>query len=361
MDVACMDDPKQDFVKAFPGTIKAFGPALSGYGYSPKYVPWLRENAHNYDAVIVHGLWQYPGFATWLALHKGPIPYVVFAHGMLDPWFKQTYPFRHFKKSVYWAIAEHRVLQDAQAVLFTSEEEAIAARQTFQPYEAKDIVIGLGASEPVGNANEQKEIFLRQFPGLRNQRIILFLGRLHEKKGCLPLLSSLAEILTDNPEKYADLHLVMAGAGQAVYEEQLKEYVARTPALANRLTWTGFISGDLKWGALHAADVLILPSHQENFAVVVTEALACSKPVLISDKVNIWQDILEDGAALVEPDDPAGTKRLLLRWLSLSETEQKDMQENAKRCFGQKFEIRLVYDRLISLLEEFVCSANKEV
>src|SRR5580704_15464110 len=75
MDVACMDDPKQDFVKSFPGTIKAFGPALSGYGYSPRYVPWLKENAHNYDAVIVHGLWQYSGFATWSALRKGPIPY----------------------------------------------------------------------------------------------------------------------------------------------------------------------------------------------------------------------------------------------------------------------------------------------
>jgi hypothetical protein len=135
MEVVCMDDPEQAFVKAFPGTIWALGPGLSGYGYASRYIPWLKENKHNYDAVIVHGLWQYPGFGTWSALHKDTTPYVVFAHGMLDPWFKEAYPFRHFKKSLYWGLAEHRVLQDARAVLFTSREEAVAASQTFQPYE----------------------------------------------------------------------------------------------------------------------------------------------------------------------------------------------------------------------------------
>ena len=74
------------------------------------------------------------------------------------------------------------------------------------------------------------------------------------------------------------------------------------------------LQGDAKWGAFYAAEVFALPSHQENFGVAVAEALACGTPVLISNKVNIWQEIAEDGVGLVEEDDLEGTTRLLERW-----------------------------------------------
>ncbi len=357
MAVACLDDPKQDFVKAFPGKIFAFGPAFSGYGYTPRYIPWLRANRHNYDAVVVHGLWQYPGFATWVALHKSEKPYVVFAHGMLDPWFKTAYPVKHVKKSIYWALAEHRVLKDAKAVLFTSEQEVESASGIFQPYNLKEFVVGLGASRPASTKESAQEAFFFKYPQLRSKTRILYLGRLHEKKGCLELLSAFSKVLSMHPES-DQLHLVMAGSGDPSYDEKLKQYVQGEPALADRITWCGFITDDLKWGALHSASALILPSHQENFAVVVAEALACGKAVLISNKVNIWHEIFEAGAGLVESDDLTGIERLLLRWLGLSAADKMKMQANAKRCFEEKFEIHLVYDRLNSLLKGFALHAS---
>ena len=84
------------------------------------------------------------------------------------------------------------------------------------------------------------------------------------------------------------------------------ESLAATLQIADRITWTGLIKGDLKFGAIRASEVLFLPSHQENFGIVVAEALACGVPVLISDKVNIWREVQSDGAGLVAPDNLAG-------------------------------------------------------
>ena len=88
-----------------------------------------------YDAVIVHGIWQYNSFGVWRALAGTATPYFVFPHGMLDPWFKRTYPLKHMKKLLYWPWGEYRVLRDAAAVLFTSEEERQLARESFSLYQ----------------------------------------------------------------------------------------------------------------------------------------------------------------------------------------------------------------------------------
>jgi hypothetical protein len=74
------------------------------------------------------------------------------------------------------------------------------------------------------------------------------------------------------------------------------------------------LSGAAKWGALYGCEAFVLPSHQENFGIAVVEALACGKPVLISDQVNIWREIVEDGAGLVEGDAEEGVEKLLRKF-----------------------------------------------
>ena len=86
--------------------------------------------------------------------------------------------------------------------------------------------------------------------------------------------------------------------------------------MADRITWTGMLAGEAKWSAIQAADVFALPSHQENFGIAVVEALALGVPVLISDKVNIWREIVNDGAGFAESDTLAGTVQSLSRWLA---------------------------------------------
>jgi glycosyltransferase involved in cell wall biosynthesis len=110
------------------------------------------------------------------------------------------------------------------------------------------------------------------------------------------------------------------------------------------------LSGDEKWGAYRSAEVFILPSHQENFGIAVVEAMGVGCPVLISDKVNIWREILGDGGGLVQPDTLAGTVALLRQWLDLSVEKQQEMRIKAQNCFTQRYEIHQAAEGLLKLL-----------
>ncbi len=148
IEVATCDAPGDAYLAAFPFPVHAFGPVNSRYSYSAQLAPWLVANANRFDAVIVHGLWQYHGFAAWKALRQSDVPYYVYVHGMLDPWFKQAYPLKHLKKWLYWPWAEYRVLRDARAVIYTTEEERARARQSFWLYRANEQIVPFGTTVP---------------------------------------------------------------------------------------------------------------------------------------------------------------------------------------------------------------------
>lgn len=348
VELLCLDSPSDPWLSDCAIPIHAVGPSSRGYGYTPKLTPWLHKHRLNYDAIIINGLWQFGGFGTWRVLHGSKQPYFVFPHGMLDPWFKKRYPFKHLKKWLYWPWAEYRVLRDAAAVLFTCEEERVQARQSFWLYDCNEVVVNFGTAAPVGNPSSQRSHFLDRFPELRERRLLLFLGRIHEKKGCLELIAAFQRVLSKQPIN--DLHLVMAGPADSDYAQEVK-LAAERLGLSERITWTGMLSGDLKWGAFHAAEAFVLPSYQENFGIAVAEALACSLPVLISNKVNIHREIGEDAAGLVEDPGPSGTTRLLQRWLELDAGARQSMRSAARRCFEGRFEIEHATTSLIHVLE----------
>ena len=111
-EVVTLDPPGAPFLEQFPFPIHALGPIHSVYGYTPKLLPWLMQNGDRFDGVVVNGLWQYCGFAAWRAF-AGKKPYVVFTHGMLDPYFKRQFPRKHIKKWMYWLVAEYWILRSA--------------------------------------------------------------------------------------------------------------------------------------------------------------------------------------------------------------------------------------------------------
>ena len=338
VEIASLDAPG---AHEFPATVHALGPVRGSYGYSASYVPWLKENRARFDAVVVHGIWQYPSFGVWRALHGTPTPYFIFPHGMLDPWFKRTYPLKHLKKLLYWPWGEYRVLRDAAAVLFTSEEERRLARESFALYRAQEVVVNYGTAAPQVDWAAAQEEFLGKFPVLRGQKFFLFLGRLHEKKGGDLLLKAFASL----GEKRGQL--VIAGpCADDDYLKHLRELARDLPVV-----FTGMLSGNLKWGALRTADVFVLPSHQENFGIAIAEALACGTPVLISQKVNIWREVVNDGGGYAENDDLAGTKRLLERWLEVTPELRAEMSARAQTSFAQRFEINQAVDSFLEVLQ----------
>jgi glycosyltransferase involved in cell wall biosynthesis len=335
VDVISADSPSAPWLSDLPGLPCALGPGLGKFGYSHRFRRWLQRHATDYDAVIVHGIWQYPSRAVHLECRRAGVPYFVFVHGALDPWFKGRYPTKHAKKSLYWRLYEYRSLRDARAVLFASEEERYLARRSFTPYQVTEAIVGVGIVEPPGDAAPQLEAFLSMHPHLRDKRILLCLGRLHPKKGCDLVIEAFARVCCHDP----NLHLVLAGQDEAGTKADLQA-LAESLAVGKRITWTGMLNGDLKWGAYRSADAFVLTSHTENFGIVIAEALASGLPVLISDKVNIWREIEQSGAGLVEPDTRAGATSLLRRWLDLSETDRARMRRHARTCFLDNFEAR---------------------
>src|SRR6516225_3940360 len=148
VEIASLEPEETATRHGLPVPVNALGNSVGRFGYSPRLVGWLRRNAGRFDAVILHGLWNYASWGSWRALRNLPMPYFVFAHGMLDPWFRDSYPVKHMAKQLYWWFAEGRVLRDARSVLFTCEEERVRARGQFWGPGYRERVVLLGTSEP---------------------------------------------------------------------------------------------------------------------------------------------------------------------------------------------------------------------
>jgi glycosyltransferase involved in cell wall biosynthesis len=334
-DVVTLDPPDAPYLKDFPIDVRSAGKAYGGnYGYCPELIPWLQENHHKYDCVIVNGLWQFHSYACWAALHKTNTPYVVFTHGMLDPWFKRRYPLKHLKKWLYWPWAEYRVLRDAKLVFFTSEEERALAAKSFWLYRVNPVVVGYGTRVPASDLDALRHDFFDRYPNLRGKRLAIFVGRIHPKKGCDLLIEAFHRTLARDP----DWHLLIVGPDQVGWQPEL-EHLSDTLGIRDRITWPGMLREERKWSALAASEVFVLPSHQENFGIVVAEALACGLPVLISNKVNIWREIESGGGGFVEEDTLNDTIKLLRAWGRLGEAERAAMKMNARQCFEHHFDV----------------------
>jgi glycosyltransferase involved in cell wall biosynthesis len=327
---------------------------ISRYAYSPRLVPWLRQNAGDYDAIIVNGLWNYASLGAWRALRRGANPYFVFTHGMLDPWFNRAFPVKTLFKRLYWLLFEHRVLRDARGVLFTAEEERRLAQQSFKPYVARDYVVGYGARRPEGDAAAQKADFFARAPELKGRNFILFLSRIHEKKGVDLLIRAFAPITNEFP----DVDLVIAGPDQSGLKAGLAARADRL-GVGGRIHWPGMLSGDAKWGAFRAADFFALPSHQENFGIVVAEALSLGTPVLITDKVNIWREVEAGAAGVVVNDDVAGVERGLRQMCALSPPEREAMSQAARKTFDARFDLDANAMDLLALLRRLCAEKSR--
>ncbi|WP_461051688.1 glycosyltransferase [Spirosoma arcticum] len=368
-EVVSLDPPDAPFLANDPFHVHALGPRKGQWGYNPGLVSWLVENASQYTVILLHGLWLYPGYAAYKAIRmckrkqpNGTHPrFFVMPHGMLDPWFQRASgrKTKALRNWVYWKLIERKVVAEADGLLFTCEAELQLAREPFRPYQPKsEQVVGLGVDEPPAYLPAMREAFLERCPELANTPYFLFLSRIHEKKGVDLLIRSYSKLA----QKYSVAEsgayskkgsevsvlsrrmnmpkLVIAGPGlDTPYGQEMQQLASRLQDGTTSIFFPGMLTDNAKWGAFYGCEAFVLPSHQENFGIAVVEALACEKPVLISDQVNIWQEIETAGAGLVAADSLEGTEQLLDDWMNLSDDEKQTIRQQTLKLYRQYYAV----------------------
>lgn len=356
-EVVCLDDPKAEFIGIDDFPVHALGPGAGPWHYTPKLKAWLLDNVHRFDVVVINGLWLYSSYAGWSVIRtlkrlkannpniKINIPSMfIMPHGMLDPYFQRA-PDRKLKAIrnwFYWKLVEARVVNDADGLLFTCEVEMELAGQAFSPYRPKKkINVGYGIIKPPRATAAMLNALAEKCPELKGQNFILFISRIHEKKGVDLLIAAYSTVLEQAEMQGREIpKLVIAGPGlNTAYGKKMLFQASATTALRKAILFPGMLTGNAKWGALHNCEAFILPSHQENFGIAVVEALACAKPVLISNQVNIWMEILNGGGGLVGDDSLTGTTQILQQWIATPAGEKEKMGQNARNVFRNNFDV----------------------
>ena len=255
----------------------------------------IDEALKHADLVHLHTLWNPLNTIARNACQRHGLKYVLMPHGMLDPYSLRQ---KRWRKKIYLAAVERRNIQEASRLIFTTNQEQESARKRL-PWLRPGEVIALGADCPPALSREACiETFASRFPQALNRRCLLFLGRIHQKKGLERLLTILPQV----SQKHPDTLLVIAGSGEPGYVESIKSLV-HTQGLERQVLFTGMLTGYAKYGALALAEAFLLPSKQENFAIAMAEAMHMAVPIIISNKVNSWPLVREANAGFVVEEE----------------------------------------------------------
>lgn len=362
-NVLSLDDAKAEFV--IKDNIIGLGATNNKWAYSAALMPWLLDNLSKYDVVLIHGLWLYHSYAVMKVIKilkkkskvsSVHIPKVyVMPHGMLDPYFQKAKDrqLKALRNIIYWYLIEKHVINNANGILFTCEEEMKLAATTFSNYKPKATEnIGYGIVSPPPFSSNQASAFSKLCPALNGRPYFLFLSRIHIKKGIDILIEAYKYCYMYFKKFKVEIPaLVIVGPGlDTDYGKQIFGMVNTDEMLHRSVYFTGMLQGNEKWGAIYGCELFVLPSHQENFGIAIVEAMACSKPVIITNKVNIWREIHNDNAGIVVNDDLASMIKALILWQEKSEAAKLTMATNAFSSYKVNFTAEATSKKFVSIL-----------
>jgi glycosyltransferase involved in cell wall biosynthesis len=261
----------------------------------PRRLGWLSPSAlqaaypiiDRADVLHLHGPWTIGNHQLASLARRTNTPYIVSTHGMLDDWAMAQ---KRFKKRAFYLLFGRRFLRRAARIHCTAEEEQ---RQSSRWLGDAPVVVApyLVDLKPFHDLPQRTQPL--QTPG--RKPILLFLSRLHHKKGLEVLIDAVAELR----RRGVQVQLLIAGRGEARYEQQLRDRVARS-GLSGCATFLGMVTGSHKLSLIQSADLMVLPTSQENFGLALIEASACGTAVVTTRGVDIWQELQSAGAAIAE-------------------------------------------------------------
>ena len=293
---------------------------------------WLRDGAlrqtffdllHDRDGLHIHGLWEQSTLIGVRAARARRLPYVLSAHGMLERWAMKN---KRLKKLVYSKLIEHANVDGAACLHALTLAEAEDYRRFGCKGPIAIIPNGVRLPERIDS-----QLFLTQNPSLKEKRIVLFLGRIHFKKGLDLLIQAWKKIILRWPEA----HLVLAGPDFEGTRARVTDQI-QSLDLTSHVLFTGMLRDELKWSALAAAECFVLPSYSEGLSVSALEAMGVGLPVILSEHCNL-PEVAALGAGWVVPAETTELQCALGEMLENSPLQNREIGAHGRSFVRQRY------------------------
>jgi glycosyltransferase involved in cell wall biosynthesis len=320
------------------------------------YAPFLRRHlealAPEYDIALVSGGWGYINLAARLALPQAGLPYVLNPQGLFDPW---AFSHKYYKKLLYWHLVEKRNYAGAAGIVAMTDSEAGQVKEHVKGVPIQVIPNGVDLTQfqrPAGREELEKS-----FPGLTAAPYILFLSRLHPKKGLDLLFPAFQRLLEECREQARPQpYLVVAGDGDPEYKRAI-EALAQSLGIAHQVLFPGLVTGDAKQALLQNCSFMVLPSRGEGLPMAVLEAMASGKPALITAGCYL-PEVARAGAGLeVELNVEQLAQAMLQLWDN--PRLRSDMGEKALALVKEKFTWVKVAEQTVQFCERLVAQGRR--
>jgi glycosyltransferase involved in cell wall biosynthesis len=292
--------------------------AVREFAFSAGFTRWLWHHIQDYDLIHVHAIFSYCSTVAMAIARLQNIPYLVATHGLLCQWALEQ---GTSKKNTYLKLIEYSNLNHASGLHLNSQLEKQEIDDLYLKCPQFVIPHGLEVLELIPNANQRLRAYF-QLPA--QEPIILFLSRIHPKKGLEYLIQALAQI------KDKKFTLIIAGNGDSDYEAQINSCL-HDYGLEDCSLMTGFVEGELKQLLLQGANLFVLTSYSENFGVAVLEALAAGTPALVTPGVALAQEIEQNDLGYVVPQEPTAIAKAIEKHLELPESEEDKLSQKARQ------------------------------
>ena len=320
--------------------------AMREFAFSWELTRWLWQHARDYDLIHVHALFSYASSMAMLVARARKVPYICRPSGLMCRWSLQQ---SRGRKRLFLALFDRANLNGSAALEYTAEQERDESADLGLRAPAVVLPYGLHVPREIPNA---RAILCERLGVPPAPPIVLFMSRLHAKKGLTILIDAL-ESLAATP-----FTLVVAGTGVREYEEEVRTKIAAGP-LRDRTHFVGFVSGDFKQLLLQGADLFALPSFSESFAISVLEAIASGTPVLTTPGVPLATLIEQFGLGWVAPPEKTAMAGALARaFVAMQNAGSKAIRgDRGRKLAAENFAWEIIAARMAKFYEAIL---NKE-
>lgn len=318
--------------------------------FSPVMARWLEQHVKQFDIVHIHGLYRFPvTYAAWVARTR-KVPYIIRPHGSLDPFLYKQSRYSLPLKRLYERFFDIPNLNHASAIHYTADEEQ--ERAAFLGLRARPVIVPNGIDWQSYCRLPFKGSFRQRLELDDHTPLVLFLGRINFKKGLDLLVPAFSQVA----KQYSNARLAIVGPDDEGYGSKVRQWCVEH-GVRDKAFFVDHLGLEAVKQAYVDADVFVLSSHTENFGMTVVEAMACGCPVVISDQVNIWREVQQEGAGVVVRLDPHEVAEAICHVLA-NRNAAEDMGARGRRAAERRYAWPRIVDRFTQVYRELAETAS---